>query len=228
MILELPLRSITTGWLPVRLAMRVVSTFGSTGRGGVGGFLGGGHRRGGLPLAPEHHPVGEALVLMGDGAELVVDHIAGQRVGLVGPGLRRQQLLAFRTVLGVALAEQGGARGAFGLEFGGTRLAGQGRAQRVVRRQRQRGLGHHPELVRRHLGEAQRAAGGLAGAQGGDPDQGDGGEQAAGGHRAFLILRAPVQGRVLAYPNPWRHCGHGTRRTGPGTRSPAAARRRRR
>jgi len=54
---------------------------------------------------------------VGQVAVLVVDDEADQRVGLVDAGLGDQQLLAVRAAGGVALADQGLARGAFGLQF---------------------------------------------------------------------------------------------------------------
>ena len=119
-----------------RSALRRAGSFGG-GR-SIAPALAGGHggaawrRPAGRP-APEHHPVGEALVLVGDVAELVVDHIADQGVGLVGAGLGDQQLLAVGAGLALALAEQGGARGAFRLQFLRPRLAGRRRAQRDSR-----------------------------------------------------------------------------------------------
>ena len=93
---------------------------------------------------------------MGEVAEFVVDHVAHQRVGVLGAGLGDEHALAVGAHVAVALALQGLARGALRLQLLRPRLAGRRRAQRVVRRQGQRRLGHDAELVRRHLGEAER------------------------------------------------------------------------
>src|SRR5579863_3058081 len=59
-----------------------------------------------VALVPEHHPVGEALVLVGDGPELVIDDVADQRIGLVAAGPGVEHPLALAAVSGGALAEE--------------------------------------------------------------------------------------------------------------------------
>ena len=102
---------------------------------------------------------------MGHFAELVVHHVADQRIGLADAGPGGEQLFPFGALDRRLLAQHGLARGAFRLQFLRARLARRRRPQGIFRRQGQGGLGHHPELVRRHLAEAQALAA-AAGGQG--------------------------------------------------------------
>jgi hypothetical protein len=121
-------------WPPVRASSRRAFAGGVDGDGARSGLADGRGLAGGVVLAPEHDAVGEAFFLVRQVAELVIDDVAGQRVGAFAAGLCDQLLFARRAGDGLTLTQQDLAGGGLGSQFLRARLAGRRRTQAVFRR----------------------------------------------------------------------------------------------